>query len=422
MLDINSLAYLTPDLPGSGGVLKDRPEDFLVEEQPLYEPSGEGEHLYLFIEKRQATTPDVARRLAKAFRIGRRDVGYAGLKDKHAVTRQHFSIWRPGTTAAEDAEGLERFADYPYAKVLWVERHGNKLRRGHHGGNRFIIRLRDVEPATAALRARPILDRLAKDGLPNYFGAQRFGYRQNSHLLGAMLLKGDWQNFLDLLLGNPRDIESPAVQKARAAYDAGSYEEALEWLPRSLPGDRQALDALRQKRSAKQAVLAMDVSQREFLISAAQSAVFNAVLDARLRAGTFSTLLAGDLAWKHDNRACFAVDERVAAQENGPGGRVASLEVSPSGPSWGKGMTRAGGEVDALELRCLHEAGLSEADFDGAVDQPRVSTQGGRRPLREKLVDPDLSAGVDEHGPYLRVAFELSRGSFATIALREITK
>jgi tRNA pseudouridine13 synthase len=414
----DQLAHLTADLPGTGGVLKQRPEDFLVDEQPLYEASGEGEHLYLFIEKKGATTLDLARRLAKAFRVKRSDVGYAGLKDKHAVTRQHLSIWRPGSSADDDAEALKRFERYPYANVIWVDRHTNKLRRGHHGGNRFVIYVRDVPP-TAVLRAKPILERLARAGFPNYLGEQRFGYRQNSHRLGQQLLHGQWQAFLDEMLGGPRDDENPDVQTARRAYEAGDYDLALEHMPKTLRGDRQALDALRQHRSAEQAVRSIDRQQRDFLVSATQSAVFNNVVHRRLQNEKFSRLMVGDLAWKHDNRSVFAVDAETAEIENGPEGRLTSLEVSPSGPLWGSGMTRAAGDVDATELAALQDAGLTLEEF---AERSDVSTGGTRRPLREAVLDPDLSGGVDEHGPYLRVAFTLRRGCFATMVMREIMK
>lgn len=440
MSSISTLTYLTADLPGTGGTLKNRPEDFLVDEQPLYEPCGEGEHLYLFIEKKQATTQDLIRRVAKAFRVKRSDVGYAGQKDKHAVTRQHLSIYRPGTTPADDAESLERFAEYPYAQVIWADRHTNKLRRGHHGGNRFVIKLRDVQP-TAVLQAKPILERLAAEGFPNYLGEQRFGYRQNSHTLGKLMLRGEWQAFLDEMLGKPLPTESEYVQQARAAYEAGDYDLALEHMPKSLRADRQALDALRQHKTPEQAVGRIDRTQRDFLVSALQSAVFNTVVDRRLRDGTLAKLLPGDLAWKHDNRSCFAVDQAAAELENDPtqaqavavpsdaitegeeqerrGGRVAAQDVSPSGPFWGPGMTQAEGDVLAAELGALHDAGLTEDDF---ANQRHLSTTGTRRPLRERLVDPDYSGGVDEHGPYLRLAFTLGRGAFATMVVREITK
>jgi len=415
---IRDLAYLTADLPGTGGVLKQRPEDFLVEEQPLYEPCGEGEHLYLYIEKKQATTQDLIRRVAKAFRVKRSDVGYAGMKDKHAVTRQHLSIYRPGSTAEEDAESLERFAEYPYAQVIWADRHTNKLRRGHHGGNRFVIYLRGVEP-TSVLKAKPILDRLAQTGFPNYLGEQRFGYRQNSHTLGKLMLKQDWQAFLNEMLGGPLEIESEVVQQARAAYDAGDFDEALKYMPKSLRADRQALDALRQHKTPQQAVNTIDRTQRDFLVSALQSAVFNAVVDRRLREETLGRLLPGYLAWKHDNRSCFAVDQATADTDNAADGRVPKQEVSPSGPFWGKGMTRATGEVFDAELAALHQMGLAEDDF---AEQRHLSTDGTRRPMREKLIDPEVSGGVDEHGAYLRLAFTLNRGSYATMVVREVTK
>ncbi|MCG8512265.1 MAG: tRNA pseudouridine(13) synthase TruD, partial [Rhodospirillales bacterium] len=166
------LSYLTSDLPGIGGTLKARPEDFLVEEQPASELTGDGEHLYLFIEKRRRTTIDVVRRLAKAFGVSRGEIGYAGLKDKHAITRQQFSIRLPDRSI--DEKGLAKLQHHPQLTVLWAQRHEVKLRRGHHGGNRFVIRLRDVQ-ATDAIKAKPVLERLATSGVPNFIGEQRFG-------------------------------------------------------------------------------------------------------------------------------------------------------------------------------------------------------------------------------------------------------
>lgn len=413
MTATDTLSYLTPDLPGVGGVLKQRPDDFLVEEQPLYEPSGEGEHLYLYIEKRGLTTPEAVQRIAAAFRTHRRSIGHAGLKDKHAVTRQHLSVWLPGVADGVVAESLERLKDNTKLGVLWAERHGNKLRRGHHGGNRFVLRLRDVEP-THVVRAKAILDVLARRGVPNYFGAQRFGYRQNSHVLGRLLLRGEHAAFLDEMLGSDYDTESPYIVEGRAHYRAGDYRQALEVWPKTLRYDRQALDALRQGKSPDQAVRVIDRSQREFLISAWQSSVFNAVLDQRVRGGTFDTLLPGDLAWKHDNRSVFAVDDKTAALENAAGGRVPAGDVSPSGPNWGANMTQAAGEPGAMEHSALERSGITEPQL--------TSVEGGRRPMRMTLKHPEVSAGADEHGPYIRASFELPRGAYATVAMRELMK
>ncbi len=412
----SELAYLTADLPGIGGCIKQRPEDFLVDEQPLYQPSGSGEHVMLYIEKTNLTTMEVIRRLAKTFRVGRGDVGYAGLKDKHAVTRQHLTVYLPDRR--DEAETLERLESHPRLKILWFERHHNKLRRGHLKGNRFVIRIRDVSP-TSVVAAKRVLDRLGETGLPNFLGDQRFGYRQNSHLLGRHLLLGRDRDFLDEMLGKPRPNDNPSQRAGREAYERGDFIAALEAWPRPLRYDRQCLDELRQGRSPADVVRRLDRNQRDFLISAWQSYVFNRVLDRRLREGTFDRLLPGDLAWKHDSRAVFAVDEATAELENGPTGRVPAFAVSPSGPLWGVDMTRAAGEPGRIEDWALAEQGLSVEQLAGVADH---GAEGRRRPLREPLIDPDLSAGVDEHGPYVRLAFELPRGVFATIALREIMK
>ncbi len=409
----DSLAYLTPDLPGVGGVLKERPEDFLVEEQPLYEPCGEGEHLYLFIEKRGMTTPEAAQRIAAAFRTNRRNIGHAGLKDKHAVTRQHLSVWLPGVTDAVVAESLDRLGENTKLTVLWAERHTNKLRRGHHGGNRFVLRLRQVEP-THVVRAKRILDVLEQRGIPNYVGEQRFGYRQNSHVLGRLLLQDLPAAFLDEMLGSDYDTESPYIVEGRAHYRASDYAAALEVWPKTLRFDRQALDALRQGKPPAEAVRCIDRGQRDFLVSAWQSAVFNEVLGERVRTGTFDRLQAGDLAWKHDNRSVFLVDAATADTENAPGGRVPAGAVSPSGPNWGAGMAQATGEPGAMERAALERTGVTEGQLQ------RV--EGGRRPLRVPLKHPEVSAGADEHGPYIKTSFELPRGSYATMVMREVMK
>lgn len=417
----DSLTYLTPDLPGIGGVLKQRPEDFLVEEQPLYEPSGEGEHLYLFIGKRELTTNDAVRRIAKAFRMNKRNIGYAGLKDKHAITRQHLSLWLPGAKNDDIAESLERLKTDPKITVHWAERHGNKLRRGHHGGNRFVLRVRGVEP-TAVVRAKPILDELVKRGVPNYIGEQRFGYRQNSHTMGEHLLRGEYEKLLDELLGSDYDTESEFVKQGRAFYRDGKYTEALEVWPKTLRYDRQALDALRQGKRGADAARSIDPAQRKFLISAWQSAVFNRVLDRRIAQGSFDRLLLGDLGWKHDSRAVFAVDDAALAEDNAPGGRVEHLDVSPSGPLWGVDMPRCTGTPGDIEDAALAESGITEAGLAGVGDDPGMNAEGRRRPLRIKLVDPDLEGGVDEFGPYIRLSFELPRGAYATIVMRELMK
>jgi tRNA pseudouridine13 synthase len=407
------LAYLTAEIPGIGGKIKERAEDFLVEELPLYAPCGEGEHLYLYVQKQGTATTDVIRRLAKVCNVRQGDVGYAGLKDKHAITRQHFSVRLPDPS--QDAALLPQ-VEYANLKVLWAQRHTNKLRRGHLAGNRFVIYLRQVDPA-AVVRARQLVQLLEQRGVPNFLGEQRFGYKQDNHELGRLLLRGQWDELLAQLLGRPTEPDS--TRAGREAFERGDYAGALAAWPRYLRHERRALDLLRQGRSAREAVLGLDEYQRQFLISSLQSAMFNRVLDRRLRDGEFDRLLLGDLAYKHDSSAVFLVDAAAAEEDNRPGGRVEKREVSPSGPMCGAKMAQPTGAAAEAEARVLRDFDLSVADFVNAKHAP---SDGSRRPLRTFITNPDVSAGGDQYGPYIRLAFDLPRGSFATIVLREIMK
>jgi tRNA pseudouridine13 synthase len=157
-----------PELPPIGGKLGPDPEDFLVDEVPAYAASGKGEHQYVQVQKRLLTTPELVRRLAKAVGMNERDVGYAGLKDKYAVTTQWLSLATKTAISPELSLGEG-------VKILAVTRHDNKLRTGHLLGNRFTITLTGVHEQ-AFERAEQIAARLRGEGLPNYFGAQRFGH------------------------------------------------------------------------------------------------------------------------------------------------------------------------------------------------------------------------------------------------------
>ncbi|HZT79541.1 MAG TPA: tRNA pseudouridine(13) synthase TruD, partial [Gemmataceae bacterium] len=135
---------LTAKLPGIGGRIKVQPEDFEVEEIPAYEPSGQGDHLYLWVEKRDMGAEYFARQVARRLDVPAGEVGTAGLKDRRAVTRQMVSVpARAEPNLAQlDGEGI---------RVLRVSRHGNKLRPGHLRGNRFRVLVRDADPAAAGL-------------------------------------------------------------------------------------------------------------------------------------------------------------------------------------------------------------------------------------------------------------------------------
>ncbi len=236
--DFDALPYLTKDLPGTGERIRARLEDFVVEEVPAYLPAGEGEHLYLWVEKRGLTTRGLVERLV-ALGVPEKAIGVAGLKDKYAVTRQWLSL-------PKRFEGVLAAFEGPEVQILQTELHQNKLKTGHLKGNRFAVLVEGAELA----RARAVLERLVAEGLPNYYGPQRFG-------LGGK---------------NPeRGLELMRKGKGRGG----------PWLKR-------------------------------FLLGSVQSLIFNAYLAERIERGLFVRLLPGDVAKKHDTGGEFLVEDAEA--------------------------------------------------------------------------------------------------------------
>lgn len=169
-----------PSEQSIGGQLKAEPDDFEVEELPAYEPCGEGEHLFLWIEKRDLSGPDLRQYLARTLRLPPGEIGMAGLKDRRAITRQYVSV--PARLESQiDAVQSD------WVRVLSSTRHTNKLKTGHLFGNRFRIRLRGPDPAGLPFLAQRIRQ-LSLLGVPNYFGEQRFGHDQQSLTRGLKLL------------------------------------------------------------------------------------------------------------------------------------------------------------------------------------------------------------------------------------------
>ena len=168
--------------PGAKGNIRSCPEDFVVEEIPRVQLEGEGSHLWLWVEKRSANTDWVAKEIARAAACPVRDVGYAGLKDRHAITRQWFSVPVTSTTqeSIEDAE-------IGGVKVLESQYHTRKLKRGTLDGNRFQLRIRQFTGDDGETAGR--LERIRETGVPNYFGPQRFGHNGQNVERGYRLLQ-----------------------------------------------------------------------------------------------------------------------------------------------------------------------------------------------------------------------------------------
>jgi tRNA pseudouridine13 synthase len=397
---------LTEDIPGTGGMIKETPEDFLVEEIPLYLPSGVGEHTYIIVEKRGITTLEAMRRIGRALNVAERDMGYAGMKDAVGVTRQTFSIPR---VAPELCSAL----DLPGMQVLSALRHGNKLKPGHLAGNRFRIRIRGVAD-DALQRAEATLKVLASRGVPNYFGAQRYGAQGNSHLIGRAMVRGDWREAFDMVIGDPSVIRDDRWRAAIEAYRRGDLEESIRTFPGHCRTERDILQRLAKRPDAhEKAFYAIQPRLKKLYLSAYQSSLFDRLLEERLLAKTaagFDRVVTGDLAIKHDNGACFLVTDGAAEAP-----RAEAFEISPSGPMFGCRLRFPEGEPRELEEAILNGENLSLTSFDLPGG---LAMDGERRPLRVPLADPR----AEQEGDNLMVSFALPRGSYATSVLREIMK
>ena len=398
------LPYLTEELPGVGGRIKEHLEDFRVEELPLYEPSGEGAHVYFRVEKLGIPTPAAVERIARYMGVRRDQIGVAGLKDARAVTTQMMSLEHADREklAAFRARGL---------RVTWTGRHTNKLRTGHLKGNRFWIRIRGAGERDLPA-AQEILDVLTQRGVPDYFGHQRFGARGDTADLGEALLRNDLEQFLAIFLGRPAENDPPDCKAAREAFDAGSYPQALEHWPRHYADQRRALAAFKRRSKHGLAVGAVDKRMKRLFISAFQSRLFNRVLAERIQ--TIDRVLAGDLAQKTDSGGVFPVDN---PDQEAP--RAAAFEISPTGPLFGARCHLATEESGRIERRIIDECGVRAEDFQSIRS---LKVKGGRRALRFRLIDPLLAAGADGYGPFLELSYVGPSGSYATVALREIMK
>jgi tRNA pseudouridine13 synthase len=400
----DQLPFLTRDLPGVSGLIKSRYEDFQVEEIPAYDAVGEGTHTFFLIEKAGLTTMQAARDVARALGVAPHDVGYAGLKDARALTRQWFSVEH---VAPEKVAAL----DLPKIRVVRTSRHFNKIKIGHLSGNRFRIRVREFRHG-AEDDARAILTALSTKGVPNYFGPQRFGARGDTWRMGAAMLRGDLKDALDQYLGRPGPQDRDFFQEARRAYDQSQFARAHDIWPYMYRDERKALKVLAGGGPPHRAWFAVDRSLKRLFLSAYQSRLFNLILAERV--DRLDRLEDGDLAFKHDTGAVFRVENAAAEQP-----RADRFEISPTGPLFGYRMTRPGGEPGRREDALLAAEGLNPESFREADRHP---VKGGRRPLRFKPYDSSVASGLDKEGPFLEFRFVLKKGCYATSLLREILK
>lgn len=362
---------------------------FRVTELPAYEPCGAGEHLWVEVEKEDLTTDAVAEALARACGRAPRDVGFAGRKDRHGVTRQWFSVQGADERALA---ALHSPVSGARLEVLRVSRHRNKLRLGHLRANRFALRLEGLcASRAAALEER--FARLVREGLPNRFGAQRFGVDGSTLAIARAWARGDLAGAVSRLLD-----------------PAGAWQPG-DPLPRGFrPGHAgRALGALRRDAADLAGALrAAGSAFARLVASAAQAAVFNMVLDARRERGLLHRLREGDVALSARGApfVCDAAGLDDVNRRAAPG----VLEVRATGPLPGPARRLPSPEVLAEERAWSAAVDVDWSWFErGAV----FESAGERRALVVSLVEPPVLNDTE-------LCFALPRGAYATELLAEL--
>ncbi len=375
------LDYFITDTLGIGGRLRTDVEDFVVEELPIdlpLEPSGE--HTHFTLEKRNWETMGAVRAIARALGVSHKRFGYAGTKDKRALTRQRVSAWRV------EPEHLSE-VNIKDIRLYDFVRSSERLSLGDSMGNSFKIVIRDARLAGAELENEiaTACEQMAEKGVPNYFGYQRFGItRPNTHLVGKELVKGNLEEAVMRYLGYPYDAEGSESRRARQYFDeTRDPKGALELYPKKLGYERSMLDALmKNPRDYAGALRRLPKKLRTMLVHAYQAYLFNKLL---------SWIIEGE-----------------------------KFEIGMMLPLLGY-RTQLDGVLGDIAANILEEEELSLRSFF-IKSMPEISSPGENRKAGLEVA-PEYNVGESSEGtPLVEVSFSLPKGSYATVVLREIMK
>ena len=413
---LNANTYVTKE-EGIGGTIRNRWEDFYVEEIPEVIPDGEGPNIYIWIEKLGRTTLDVVLDIARDLHISRKRMGFAGMKDKKAITRQWICI--ANMDSEEQLRQVENLDIYK-TDFLKVVRGRKKLRMGQLKGNKFRILIKDLNDIEkSADVANEVLKELEVTGVPNYFGWQRFGRpRTNTHLVGEALIHNDLAEAVRIYVGNPSEDESLENQKARQAYDDGDLEKSLELMGKGMRYEKMIVRQLIKDskkgelddKAYMNAIHALPKPLQRMFVHAYQSYLFNDVVSHRVEMG-INKYIEGDIIIDNDEN--IVRDKTPDEYQE----MIDNFEVNPTVPLFGTKVPFADGEVGEMEKSVLESYGLEKSDFE-VPKMPRLGSHGLRRALRFQVWD--ASAKATDEG--VLTEFSINKGSYATAVLREVMK
>ena len=344
-------------------------------------------------------------------------MGFAGMKDKKALTRQWICI------ANMDSEAqLQQVKDLNIHNTdfLKIVRGQKKLRMGQLKGNKFKILIKDLDDIEkSADVACEVLKELEVTGVPNYFGWQRFGKpRTITHLVGEALIENDLKKAVSVYIGNPTGDEADDNRAARQAYDDGNLEESLNLMGKGMRYEKMMIRELIKDskkgeltdQSYKNALHALPKPLQRMFVHAYQSFLFNEAVSNRVNMG-INKYIEGDIII--DNEEHIVYDKSPQEYQD----LIDNFQASPTCPLYGTKVPFAGGEVGEMEENVLKNYNITKSNFE-VPKMPRLGSFGLRRSMRFQVWDS--SAIPTDDG--VLCEFSINKGSYATAVLREIMK
>ncbi|MDF0590121.1 tRNA pseudouridine(13) synthase TruD [Candidatus Methanocrinis natronophilus] len=406
------------DSPGCGGRLRTESSDFVVEE--IYEGQSYegGRYLVVEVEKVNWETHHLVRDLSRQLQISQKRFGWAGTKDKKAVTRQRMSIM------ALEEEALRRVA-LPGVKIRVLGRSNRGVSLGDLRGNRFAVRIRevDLDDREAARRVATVTEEIEDlGGLPNYFGVQRFGeVRPVTHLVGEALVRGEPERAAMTYLAHPFPGEPQDTREARGRLLADrDFAAALKEYPLRLRYERAMMARLQEERDFARSFDVLATNLKRLFVHAYQSLLFNRILSRRMRSGLpLDRAVEGDVV-------CFSKGglpdvDKIQAVDKSNLDAVSRLAERGRAfvtlPLLGHSSALADGLPGEIERSVLEEEGVDLSDFRVEAN-PDLGSPGSRRPA---LLRVEPIAQI-EGGACVLLNFDLPAGSYATVVLREYMK
>jgi len=423
--DTGITVYATT-LPGTGGTIRQVPEDFIVDELTNREEQNTGKHLICTLEKKNWDTHHLVRDISRILHISQQRIGWAGTKDKNAITTQKISIYNI------DEPELERIR-LRDVTLTAVGRSNKKVSLGDLWGNRFKIIVRQIAQPVAEVDTMVGLTTSqikVTGGVPNFFGIQRFGIqRPITHIVGRKLVEGDIKEAALEYIARPYPGESEDAQQARQyVLDTLDFKGGLGKYPLRLRYERAMMSRLVEKPvDYAGAFNALSPNLRKMFVHAYQSYLFNLILSRRLERGLpINEALPGDIvcftnaAHLPDPTRMQNVDEDTL---DGINNLLRRGRAFVTGPIIGYDTPMSGGLPGEIEQAVIAE---EQVDIEGFRMPlvPELASKGLRREIIIP-VNPEYKVTEDKLNPgftAVRLEFDLQRGAYATTVLREYMK